>query len=117
VVITRGEIYWADLGPRKGSAPAKLRPVVIVQSDPYNRSRLATVVAVVVTSNTSMADLPGNVFVPAAASGLPKDSVINVTGIVTLDRSVLGTRAGKLPKRLLAQVDTGLRAVLALPHH
>ena len=115
-MISRGEIYWADLGTRRGSAPAKLRPVVIVQSDPYNRSRLATVIAAVVTSNTALADHPGNVFVPAAASGLPKDSVVNVTGIVTLDRSVLGDRAGRLPKRLLAQVDAGLRAVLALPN-
>lgn len=116
-MTTRGEIYWAELGTRRGSAPAKTRPVLIIQADAYNRSRLATVIAAVITSNTRLADHPGNVFVPAAAAGLPKDSVVNVTGVVTLDRSVLGDRAGRLPKRLMAQVDVGLRSVLALPVH
>jgi mRNA interferase MazF len=117
VVIRRGEIYWADLGPPAASAPAKVRPVLIIQSNSYNRSLLATVIVALITSNTASADHPGNVFVPSAASGLSKDSVVNVTGIATLDRSILGSRAGSLPKRILDQVDTGLRTVLALHPH
>src|SRR6266568_6394172 len=82
LVIRRGEIYWVDLGQPRGSRPAKTRPVLVVQADPYNASRLATVVAVVLTSNTSLAAMPGNVFVPAATSGLPWDSVANVTALI-----------------------------------
>jgi mRNA interferase MazF len=113
-VIARGGVYWADLGEVTGSRPAKRRPVLVVQSDAYSASALSTVVAVVLTSNTALAAMPGNVFVPATASGLPRDSVVNVTGIVTLDEDDLTEMAGQLPSYLLADVDQGLRRVLDL---
>jgi mRNA interferase MazF len=113
-VTERGGIYWADLGTPSRSRPAKRRPVVVVQADAYNASRLATVVAAVVTSNTALAAMPGNVFVPAAASGLPRDSVVNVTSLVTLDERDLGEHAGDVPPVLMADVDAGLRRVLDL---
>jgi mRNA interferase MazF len=114
VVISRGDIYWADLGTPTGSRPAKRRPVLIVQSDPYNASRLATVLAVVITSNTALATMPGNVFLPAVATGLPRESVVNVTALVTLNKADLTDRAGDVPPSLMREVDRGLRRVLDL---
>jgi len=113
-VIARGGVYWADLGEVTGTPPAKRRPVLVVQSDAYNASALSTVLAVVLTSNTALAAMPGNVFVPATASGLPRDSVVNVTGIVTLDEDDLTEMDGQLPSYLLADVNQGLRRVLDL---
>lgn len=113
-MIQRGGIYWVDLGPPVGSRPAKRRPVLIVQSDPYNTSRLATVLAVVITSNTDLAAMPGNVFLPSVVSGLPRDSVVNVTALVTLDKDDLAAPAGSVPSALMHEVDQGLRRVLAL---
>ena len=113
-MISRGEIHWADLGVTPGSRPAKRRPVLVIQSDPYNASRLSTVLAAVVTSNTDLAAMPGNVFVPTAASGLRRDSVVNVTALVTLNKTDLTDRVGQLPLSLMNEVDRGLRQVLAL---
>lgn len=113
-MIQRGSIYWVDLGPPIGSRPAKRRPVLVVQSDPYNTSRLATVLAVVVTSNTDLAAMPGNVFLPAVASGLPRDSVVNVTALVTLDKTDLDVPAGRVPAGLMHDVDQGLCRILGL---
>ena len=113
-MITRGEIHWADVGAASGSRPAKRRPVLVVQSDPYNASRLATVVAVVITSNTTLAAMPGNVFLPATATGLPRDSVVNVTAVVTLNKTDLTDRVGGLSPSLMNEVDRGLRRVLKL---
>ena len=113
-MIERGRIYWADLGDPQGSRPAKRRPVLVVQADAVNASRLATVVAAVVTSNTALAAVPGNIFLPATASGLPKDSVVNVTAIVTLDKRDLTDPAGVVPEYLLDEVNRGLRRVLGL---
>ena len=110
----RGSICWADLGETRASKPAKRRPVLIIQSDPFNASRLATTVAVAITSNTALAAMPGNVFVPAAVSGLPRDSVANVTAIVTLDKSDLDHEIGQLPASLMDDIDRGLRRVLGL---
>ena len=110
----RGSIYWVDLGPPAGSRPVKRRPVLVVQSDPYNTSRLATVLAVVITSNTDLAAMPGNVFLPSVASGLPRDSVVNITALVTLDKTDLGIPAGCVPIGLMQEVDQGLRRVLGL---
>lgn len=84
-MIERGGIYWADLGAPAGSRPAKRRAVLVISADRYNASRLATVIAVVITSNTSSATMPGNVFLPAAATGLRRDSVVNVTAVVSLN--------------------------------
>lgn len=114
MVIGRGEVYWADLGAPVGNRPAKRRPVVVIQSDPYNGSRLATVIAAVVTSNTDLATMPGNVFLPAVATGLPRDSVANVTSLVTLDKHDCRQWVGTVPGNLLQELDHGLRRVLAL---
>jgi len=86
--------------------------VLVVQSPPYNASRLATVVAAVVASNTGLAAMPGNVFLPAVATGLPRDSVVNVTALVTLDKEELGGAVANVPDTLMVQVDQGLRGVL-----
>src|SRR5256885_16209618 len=109
MVIRRGDIHWADLGEADGSRPAKRRPVLIVQSGSYNASRLATVVAVAVTSNTNLAAMPGNVFLPAVATGLPRDSVVNVTSLVTVNKDDLEKRVGSIPVDLMQEVVRGLR--------
>jgi mRNA interferase MazF len=111
--MRRSEIYWADLGTASGSRPAKRRPVLVIQSDPYNDSRLATVLVAVITSNTALATMPGNVFLPASASGLPRDSVVNVTALVTLNKTGLTDWVGQIPPSLMHDVDRGLRGVLA----
>ena len=110
--IVRGEIYWADLGDAQGSRPAKRRPVLVVSSDSYNESRLATVVVLVITTNTRLAAMPGNVFLSSQASGLPRDSVVNVTAVVTLNKSDLNERCKALPVWIMSEVDAGLRGVL-----
>lgn len=111
-MIQRGDIRWVDLGASVKSHPGKRRPVVAVQADSYNRSRLATVVCAVVTSNTKLAAMPGNVFLPAAATGLPRDSAVNVTALVTLDKTDLGPPAGHVPQALMELIDSGLRRLL-----
>jgi mRNA interferase MazF len=113
-VTHRGAICWADLGEASGSKPAERRPVLVVKADPFNASRLRTTVAAVITSNTAIAALPGNVFLPAAASGLPRDSVVNVTALVTLGKADLGPDSGAVPDHLMDDVDRGLRRVLGL---
>ncbi|TCO56868.1 type II toxin-antitoxin system PemK/MazF family toxin [Actinocrispum wychmicini] len=114
MVIKRGSIHWADLGESEGSRPAKRRPVIVVQADPYNASRLTTVLVAVVTSNTKLATAPGNVFLPASATGLPRDSVVNVTALVTLNKDELSERVSDVPMVLMRDVDAGLRRVLGL---
>jgi mRNA interferase MazF len=114
LVIQRGSVHWADLGEARGSKPAKRRPVLVVQSDPFNVSRLGTTVAAVITSNTRLAVMPGNVFLPAATSGLPRDCVVNVSALVTLGKADLDSQAGQLPDSLMDDVDRGLRRVLGL---
>jgi len=113
-VIERGAIHWVDLGEPQGSGPGRRRPVLIVSSDAYNASQLGTVLAAVITSNTSLAALPGNVFLPASVTGLPKDSAVNVTAIVTLDKTDLEDPVGVLPRYLLDDIGRGLRRVLDL---
>ena len=107
-------MWWADLDEPRGAEPGFRRPLLIAQSDAFNRSRLRTVLAVVLTSNTRLLDAPGNVLIPAGSSGLPRDSVANVTQVVTLDVGYLAERAGRIPPKLMAQVDAGLRLVLDL---
>lgn len=113
-MIRRGSICWADLAEPRGSRPAKRRPVLVIQADPFNASRLNTTLAAVITSNTGMAAMPGNVFLPAVSSGLPEDSVVNVTVLVTLNKADLDAEAGRLPAALMGEVDRGLRRVLGL---
>jgi mRNA interferase MazF len=114
-VIVRGEIWRADLGLPRGSAPALRRPVLIISADQYNRSRLQTVTVAVVTSTAQLAALPGNVLIPADLGVLAVDSVINVTQIATIDRDALEERIGALPDWLLAQLDAGLQRAIGLP--
>lgn len=112
--MQRGSIWWASLPDATGSMPGYRRPVLIVQSDSFNRSRINTVIAVVLTSNIKLATAPGNVLLPARATGLPKDSVANVSQIITVDKTLLTERAGQLASRELRQIDEGLRLVLSL---
>ena len=114
MVVQRGDVWWADLGEPRGSEPGFRRPLLVVQSDAFNRSRIGTVVAVVLTSNLRLLDAPGNVLVPRRVSGLPRDSVANVSQIVTVDREALAESAGTLGADLLAAVEAGLRLVLSL---
>ena len=114
MVIERGEVWWASLPEPSGSEPGYRRPVLIVQADAFNRSRLQTVVAVALTSNLRLVEAPGNVLVPAQASGLPKDSVANVSQVVTVDREFLTERAGRLRGRTFEAVEAGLRLALDL---
>jgi mRNA interferase MazF len=111
-VIRRGELWWAGLGDPRGSAPAFRRPVLVVSSDAYNQSLIATVVCVTVTSNVRLGDAPGNVALKAGTSGLPKDSVVNVSQVVTLDKSDLEERVGSVDRRVMRSVDAGLRLAL-----
>ena len=112
--MERGEIWWASLNSPKGSEPGFRRPVLIVQSDAFNRSRIRTVIAVVVTSNLHLANAPGNVKLSTKQSQLPKPSVVNVSQVVTLDKAFLNSRAGRLDEKTMRSVDAGLRLVLSL---
>ena len=112
MVISRGEVWWASLPPPTGSGPGFRRPVVIVQGEALNRSHLATVVCVPLTGNLRWADAPGNVLLSGANTGLPKDSVANVSQIVTLDKTLLTERVGRLSASKLELVLTGIDIVL-----
>lgn len=114
MVIQRGEIWWAELGEPRGSEPGYRRPLLIVQADSFNRSRIETIVGIVLTSNLRLVEAPGNVLLPKRASGLSKDSVANVSQVVTVDRGVLTERVGETPQVVMAAVDHGLRLVLDL---
>jgi mRNA interferase MazF len=111
-VIGQGEIWWADLGEPLGSAPGYRRPVLVVQCDAMNASRIGTVVCVPLTSNLKWGDAPGNVVLPARATGLPKDSVANVSLIVSLDKQQLTERVGKITRRTLDLVLSGIDVIL-----
>jgi mRNA interferase MazF len=112
VVIAQGEVWWADLGDPGGSEPGFRRPVVVVQGDAFNASSLRTVVCVVLTSNLRWADAPGNVLLTARATGLLKPSVANVSQLVTLDRSALTERVGRLSASNIELVLAGIDVVL-----
>jgi len=112
--VQRGEIRWASLPRPQGSSPGFRRPVVIVQSDAFNASRIQTVVVAVITSNLQLASAPGNVLLKKRSSRLPKDSVVNVSQLLTLDRSFLSKPVGHLPPQQMIRVDDGIRLVLAL---
>jgi mRNA interferase MazF len=115
VDVRRGDIWWADLDEPRGSEPGYRRPVLVVQADEFNRSRIATVLTVVLTTNLRLLDSPGNVLIPRKSGGLAKDSVANVSQLFTLDREFLEQHIGRLPPRLMAAVDAGLKLILALP--
>ena len=111
-MISQGDVWWADLGAPEGSAPGFRRPVVVVQGDSFNRSGIGTIVCVPLTSNLRWADAPGNVVLPARATGLSKDSVANVSQLVTLDRGVLGEHVVKLSRRRVEMILSGVDVML-----
>ena len=110
----RGEIWWANLPTPAGSEPGYRRPILIVQSDDFNQSRLRTVLAVILTGSTDLAEAPGNVLLPRSATRLPKDSVANVSQVITTDKDFLTERVASLPAAYLHQVEDGLRLALSL---
>jgi len=112
MVIAQGHLYWADIPTPTGSGPGFRRPVLVVQGDDLNRSRIRTVVCVPLTSNVGWVAAPGNVLLPARATGLPKDSVANVSQIISLDRELLTEEIGKLSKRQMELVLSGIDVIL-----
>jgi len=112
MVIAQGEIWWADLPEPSGSEPGFRRPVIVVQSDAFNRSQIDTVVCVPLTSAVRWADAPGNVLLEKRMTGLPKNSVANASQIATLDRTWLTNRAGKVSRPKLDLVLSGIEVVL-----
>jgi mRNA interferase MazF len=112
VVIAQGEIWWADLPPPVGSGPGFRRPVVIIQSDAFNRSRISTVVCVPLTTNTRWADIPGNVLLASHVTSLPLDSVANASQVISVDKQLLTERVGKVTRAKLELILAGLDAVL-----
>lgn len=112
MVIGQGEVWWADLGEPAGSGPGYRRPVVVVQCDALNRSRIGTVVCVPLTSSLKWAEAPGNVLLTARATGLSRESVANVSLIVAIDRRQMTERVAKLPHRQLDLVFAGIDIVL-----
>ncbi|HET7604426.1 MAG TPA: type II toxin-antitoxin system PemK/MazF family toxin [Gemmatimonadales bacterium] len=114
MVIERGSVWWADLGEPRGSEPGYRRPLLVVQANAFNRSRIQTVISAVLTTNLRLVDAPGNVLVPAAASGLPRDSVANVSQLLTVNREDLQERSGQLDALTMRQVNAGLRLVMEL---
>lgn len=112
--MKRGEVWWASLPAPTGSGPGYRRPVLVVQSEPFNASRIGTVVVVAITSNLALADAPGNVRLDRRDSGLSRPSVVNVSQLITLDRALLSARTRALPELAQRRVDEGLRLVLGL---
>lgn len=112
--MKRGELWWADLPDPVGSGPGYRRPVLVVQADSFNASRIATVIVATITSNLALAEAPGNVRIAKSESGLSRPSAVNVSQLITLDRSILASRVRTLPGATMDKVDNGLKLVLAL---
>jgi mRNA interferase MazF len=112
--VKRGEVWWASLPDPVGSGPGLRRPVVIVQSNAFTESRIATVIVAVVTSNLALAEAPGNVRLAKSESGLPQPSVINVSQLITVDKSILTGKVKSLPSSVMRRVEDGIRLVLSL---
>ena len=112
--MRRGEIWWADLPTPVASEPGSRRPVLIIQSDEFNRSRIRTVIAAVLTTNLRLAEAPGNILVTTDETGLSQDSVVNVSQIITVDKSFLTAQVSQVSDRVMLLVEDGLRLVLAL---
>lgn len=110
----RGEVWWATLADPRGSEPGYRHPVLVVQADSFNRSRISTIIAAVISSNLKLSDAPGNVKISRKQSRLPRESVVNVAQIVTIDRRFLRNRVGRLPQKVMMNVDGGLKLALDL---
>ena len=114
MVIQRGEIWWANLSEPSGSGPGYRRPVLIIQADNFNKTNLNTSIAALITTKLDLAEMRGNVLLKKSQSSLPKDSVVNVTQIFTVDKRLLLEFVGTLSERKMEQVEKGLRLVLSL---
>ena len=114
MVVERGSIWWADLPNPIGSEPGFRRPVLVIQSDDFNRSAIRTILAVTLTSNLSLAEFPGNSLLLAEWTGLARDSVVNASQVVTLDRTFFRSRIGKVNQATMTQIEAGLRLVMGL---
>ena len=114
MVIGRGEIWWANLPEPIGSSPGFRRPVLVVQSDSFNQSKIQTVVVAVITKNLELAKAPGNVTITARISRLPVDSVVNVSQVITIDKRLLTEFVSTLPNKKMEKIEEGLRLVLSL---
>ena len=112
--IARGDIWWADLPDPVASDPGGTRPVLVVQANAFNRSRIATILVVVITTNERLAGLPGNVAIPPSGTGLKKPFVVNVSQVLTADRTFLRERIGRVSSETMARVESGLRLILGL---
>lgn len=112
--MNRNEIWWAALPDAVGSAPGFRRPVLLVQADAFNQSNINTVIVLAITSNLHLANAPGNIFISAKQSGLPKDSVVNVSQIITIDKVFLTAYVSTLPTKKMQQIEEGLRLALSL---
>lgn len=112
--MLRGEIWWAGLPVPRGSEPGYRRPVVIVQSDAFNRSNISTVLVAAISSSLRLSEAPGNVYLKRRESKLPKDSVINISQLLTLDKKYLSEKVGKLSAKSMLELEEGLRIVLSL---
>lgn len=114
MVIERGEIWWANLGEPRGSSSGFHRPILVVQSDFFNRTQINTLIAAIITTNLRLANMPGNISLSRKASGLDKESVVNISQLFTLDRVDLLEYVGNISARKMEQVEKGLRLVLSL---
>jgi mRNA interferase MazF len=113
--MKRGEIWWASLPNPVGSGPGYKRPVLVIQANSFNSSKIATVVVAVITSNLALAEAPGNLRIAKSDSGLSQPSVVNVSQLITIDKSVLTAKVKTLPSSVMVTVDEGVKLVLALP--
>jgi mRNA interferase MazF len=114
--VARGEVWWADLPDPVASSPGGTHPILVVQANSFNRSGISTIIGAVLTSNLRLGEMPGNMIVHPRESGLRQVSVVNVTQLITADRSFLRSRAGKLRAETMARVEQGLMLVLGLKH-
>ncbi len=112
--MLRGEIWWAALPTPASSEPGYRRPILIIQSDSFNRSRIATIIGIAVTSNLRLAEAPGNIRLTKTDSGLPKRSVVNVSQILTVDKSFLTEKVGRLSAVKMQEIEEGIRLVLSV---
>ena len=112
--MRRGEVWWASLPPPIGSGPGYRRPVLVIQANEFNESDIKMVVAVIMTTNLRLAGAPGNVRCGSKETGLPRESVVNVSQVVKVDKELFTQRVGSVPTHVLSQVENGLRRVLGL---
>lgn len=112
--MNRNEIWWASLPDAVGSSPGYRRPVLVIQSDAFNSSNINTTIVLAITSNLKLANAPGNVFINKKQSGLPRDSVINVSQVITIDKSLLSEYVNTITQKTMLQIGEGMRLVLSL---